>query len=189
MPWDRVERLPWGTPARIADSVLLGETVLKIFVTGLARSAEAARELEQRSIRPVIGTLDDADVVVAAVRAADAVINAAEANHPDAVRTICSALAGSGKAPAGALYYAENGENTLKDTAAAISRMLGFGGKTRAWSPEDAEAAIGFKAHSSFGSNSRVRGKRSRAELGWQPQGVSMLQDIEHGWYRRVHRS
>lgn len=278
-------------------------------VTGLARSAEAVRELEQRSIRPVIGTLDDAAVVVAAVREADAVINAAEANHPDAVQTIASALVGSGKAllhtsgsgivatqsagervdaiydeysqfapalprmvqraaidqvvfdaarqnvrsvvirptmiygegrgarkesfqvpvlidnakakgiglhigrgeniwsnvhiddvvelyvlalakaPAGALYYAENGENALKDTAAAISRMLGFGGKTRAWSPEEAETAIGFKAHSSFGSNSRVRGKRSRAELGWQPRGVSMLQDIEHGWYRHVHRS
>lgn len=67
-------------------------------VTGLARSAEATRELEQRSVRPVIGTLDDADVVVTAVREADAVINAAEANHPDAVRIIAAALAGSGKA-------------------------------------------------------------------------------------------
>ena len=67
--------------------------------------------------------------------------------------------------------------------------MLGFGGRTREWSPQDAEAAIGFKAHGSFGSNSRVRGKRSRAELGWQPKGVSLLEDIEHVWYRRVHRS
>lgn len=277
-------------------------------VSGLARSAEGARELEQRSIRPVIGTLDDAATVTKAAQDADAVINAAEANHPDAVQVLASALTGSGKAllhtsgsgivatlsagervdaiydeysqftpamprmvqraaidqvvfeaasrnvrsvvirptmiygegrgarkdsfqvpvlienakangiglhigrgeniwsnvhiddvvdlyvlalakaPAGALYYAENGEAALKDTAATISRMLGFGGRTREWSPQDAEAAIGFKAHSSFGSNSRVRGKRSRAELGWQPKGVPMLQDIEHGWYRRVHR-
>ena len=54
---------------------------------------------------------------------------------------------------------------------------------------QDTDAAIGFKAHSSFGSNSRVRGQRSRAELGWQPKGVPMLQDIEHGRYRHVHRT
>ena len=91
------------------------------------------------------------------------------------------------KAPAGALYYAENGEETLKNVAASISRMLGFGGKTRAWSPQDAEAALGPKAHSSFASNSRVRGKRSRAELGWKPRGAPVLEEIERGHYKRVH--
>ena len=92
------------------------------------------------------------------------------------------------KAPAGALYYAENGEEALKDVVASISRMLGFGGKTRQWSPQEAEGALGPKAHSSFGSNSRVRGKRSRAELGWQPKGIPILQEIEQGHYIRVHR-
>ena len=92
------------------------------------------------------------------------------------------------KAPAGALYYAENGEEALKNVAASISRMLGFGGRTRNWSPADAEAALGIRAHSSFGSNSRVRGKRSRAELGWQPKGISILEEIEQGHYKRVHR-
>lgn len=92
------------------------------------------------------------------------------------------------KAPAGALYYVENGEEALKSVAASISRLLGFGGKTRNWPPQEAEAALGPKAHSSFASNSRVRGKRSRAELGWQPKGAPLLQEIEHGHYRRVHR-
>jgi len=92
------------------------------------------------------------------------------------------------KAPAGALYYAENGEEALKDIAAAISRLLGFGGKTRNWSPEDAEQALGPKSHSSFASNSRVRGKRSRAELGWKPKGVPVFEEIERGHYKRVHR-
>lgn len=91
------------------------------------------------------------------------------------------------KAPAGALYYAENGENQLKDVAAAISRLLDFGGKTRNWSPEDAEKALGPKAHSSFASNSRVRGKRSREELGWKPKGASIFDEIERGHYKRVH--
>ena len=93
------------------------------------------------------------------------------------------------KAPAGALYYAENGEEALKNVAASISRMLGFGGKTRNWSPQEAEAALGPRAHSSFGSNSRVRGKRSRAELGWQPKGIPILEEIEQGHYKRVHGS
>ncbi len=93
------------------------------------------------------------------------------------------------KAPAGALYYAENGEEALKNVAASISRLLGFGGKTRNWSPQEAEAALGPKAHSSFGSNSRVRGKRSRAELGWQPKGRPILEEIERGHYKRVHGS
>jgi nucleoside-diphosphate-sugar epimerase len=93
------------------------------------------------------------------------------------------------KAPPGALYYAENGEEVLKNVAASISRMLGFGGKTREWSPQEAEAALGPKAHSSFGSNSRVRGKRSRAELGWQPKGPPILEEIERGHYKRVHRA
>jgi nucleoside-diphosphate-sugar epimerase len=91
------------------------------------------------------------------------------------------------KAPAGALYYAENGENALKEVVAAISRMLGFGGRTRNWSPQEAEAALGLKAHSSFASNSRVRGKRARAELGWKPKGIGILEEIEHGHYKRVH--
>ena len=91
------------------------------------------------------------------------------------------------KAPPGALYYAENGEEQLKNVAAAISRLLGFGGKTRNWSPEDAEKALGPKAHSSFASNSRVRGKRSRAELGWKPNGAPILEEIERGHYKRVH--
>ena len=77
----------------------------------------------------------------------------------------------------------------LKNVAASISRMLGFGGKTREWSLQEAEAALGPKAHSSFGSNSRVRGKRSRAELGWQPKGVPLVHEIERGYYRRIHRS
>ncbi len=103
----------------------------------------------------------------------------------DVVELYLLALA---KAPAGALYYAENGEEQLKNVAAAISRMLGFGGRTRPWSPQEAEAALGPKAHSSFGSNSRVRGKRSRAELGWQPMGPPILEEIERGHYKRVHR-
>jgi hypothetical protein len=32
-----------------------------------------------------------------------------------------------------------------------------------------------------------VRGERSRAELGWRPKGRPILEEIEHGHYKRVH--
>ena len=35
------------------------------------------------------------------------------------------------KAPAGAFYFAENGENSMREVCEAISRMLGQGGRTR----------------------------------------------------------
>jgi nucleoside-diphosphate-sugar epimerase len=62
------------------------------------------------------------------------------------------------KAPAGAFYYAENGENSYREVAAAVSRMLGFGGRTQPLSMQEAVAELGeAAANFSFGSNSRVR--------------------------------
>jgi nucleoside-diphosphate-sugar epimerase len=36
-----------------------------------------------------------------------------------------------------------------------------------------------------MGSNSRVRAKRARAELGWQPKAVSLIEEIKRGCYAR----
>ncbi|WP_020201649.1 NAD-dependent epimerase/dehydratase family protein [Cupriavidus sp. WS] len=66
-------------------------------VTGLARSAEQVPLLEARGIRAVAGTLDDAEVLAAAARAADAVIHAANADHAGALLTLAAALERSGK--------------------------------------------------------------------------------------------
>jgi nucleoside-diphosphate-sugar epimerase len=91
------------------------------------------------------------------------------------------------RAPAGAFYYAENGENALRDIACAISRMLGFGGRAESMSLPDAIAEFGeVGATYSFGSNSRVRARRARAELGWSPSAPSLLEEIEHGAYRKA---
>ncbi len=90
------------------------------------------------------------------------------------------------RAPAGALYYAENGENAMLEVAQAVSRMLGFGGVTRALSVPEAVALWGEGgARYTMGSNSRVRAVRARSELGWQPHRPSLLQEIEHGCYAR----
>jgi nucleoside-diphosphate-sugar epimerase len=88
------------------------------------------------------------------------------------------------KAPAGAFYYAENGENAYREVAAAISRMLGFGGRTQAMPIDEAVAELGEAgAHFSFGSNSRVRAVRARRELGWAPKERALLDEIERGVY------
>ena len=88
------------------------------------------------------------------------------------------------KAPAGAFYYAENGENSYREIAEAISRMLGFGGRTRPMPMGEAIAEFGETgAQFSYGSNSRVRAVRARRELGWAPKGGTLLDEIERGCY------
>jgi len=88
------------------------------------------------------------------------------------------------KAPAGAFYYAENGENSYREIAAAIGRMLGFGGATRPMPMPEAIGEFGESAAQfSMGSNSRVRALRARRELGWKPAGRPLLEEIERGGY------
>jgi nucleoside-diphosphate-sugar epimerase len=88
------------------------------------------------------------------------------------------------KAPAGAFYFAENGENAMAEVCAAIGRMLGQGGETEAMTIEEAAAEWGEgPANHTMGSNSRVRAKRARKELGWAPSAPSLLEEIERGCY------
>lgn len=90
-------------------------------------------------------------------------------------------------APAGSLYYAENGEAAMKTAVEAISRMLGLGGVTQEWAIEDAVSALGPGAHLTFGSNSRVRAMKARKVLGWEPKGPSLMQEIEQGAYKQQY--
>ena len=272
-------------------------------VSGLARAAETADALERTGIAPVRGTLEDAEVLAAAAREADAVIDSANATHRGAAEAMLAGLAGSGKAfihtsgssivgtraggelvpavfdedtpfspsptradrvaldndiraangvrsiviapsliygrgrglnphsmqvpwlialakesgvarhigpgenrwsnvhiddlvalyalalekaSAGSFYFAENGENSMREVCEAISRMLGFGGRTEAMTVDAAAAEWGEgPANDTMGSNSRVRAKRARAELGWQPKAVSLIEEIERGCYAR----
>ena len=88
------------------------------------------------------------------------------------------------KAPAGAFYYAENGENSMREVCEAISRMLGQGGRTQSMTVEEAATEWGEgAANDTMGSNSRVRAKRARAELKWRPKARSLIEEIERGCY------
>src|SRR6185436_15510591 len=66
-------------------------------ITGLVRTKEGAQEISKRGMRPILGTLDDAEVIARAAREADAVVDTAEANHAGVVEAITSALRGTGK--------------------------------------------------------------------------------------------
>jgi nucleoside-diphosphate-sugar epimerase len=100
----------------------------------------------------------------------------------DVVELYALALA---KAPAGSLFFAENGEASMKEAAEAISRMLGLGGRTEDWPIDQAVEALGPGAHLTWGSNSRVRALKARAMLGWAPKGPTLLHEIEQGVYKQ----
>ena len=81
------------------------------------------------------------------------------------------------QAPPWAFYFAENGEASFRDIGDAIAARLGL-----AFAPLQAEVAAErwgeSRAYYTFGSNSRVRGKRARRELGWAPRHGSVVEWI-----------
>jgi nucleoside-diphosphate-sugar epimerase len=89
------------------------------------------------------------------------------------------------KAPAGAFYFAENGENSMREVCEAINRMLGFAGPPSAMSMQEAAAEWGEgTTEDTMASNSRVRANSARRELGWQPRARGLIEEIEQGCYR-----
>jgi nucleoside-diphosphate-sugar epimerase len=292
-----------GASGYIGGSVAAALMAAGHEVSGLARSDEATAAMAKLGIRPVRGTLDDADVLAKAAHDADVTINAANAGHRAAAETMLKALADTGKtflhtdgssivgtrargelvekvfdedtpftptpqrepraeidkmvrraagdgvrsiviapsliyglghglnpnsiqvpwlikvakkfgvakhigpgenrwanvhiddlmtmyvlaiekAPAGAFYYAENGENSVREVCEAISRMLGQGGRTQSMTVEEAATEWGEGlANDTMGSNSRVCAKRARADLKWRPNARSLIEEIERGCY------
>ena len=88
------------------------------------------------------------------------------------------------KAPAGAFYFAENGENAMREVCSSINRTLGFAGAPSAMSMAEAASEWGEgTAEDTMASNSRVRAVRAR-QLGWKPKARSLIEEIEQGCYR-----
>ena len=287
-----------GATGYIGGSVAAGLVAAGHRVRGLVRSEARADKLRARGIEPVIGTLDDGELLAEAARQADAVINAANADHRPAAEAMLAALAGSGKvflhtsgssivgtrakgeatdaifdettsfepsparaarvalnrdilaaaetgvravivcpsliyglgrglaphsmqvpwlialarkqgvarhigpggniwshvqiddlldlyllaldkAPAGAFYFAESGEASMREVCQAINRMLGIAGEPQSMTLEEAATEWGEgPANDTMASNSRVRAKRARAELGWAPHRRSLAEEI-----------
>ena len=85
------------------------------------------------------------------------------------------------KAPAGSRVHAvaEEGIPT-REIAAAIGAYLGV--PADAVSPEDAEERFGWLARF-FGMEVSASSERTRALLGWEPTGPTLLEDIAAGAY------
>lgn len=269
-------------------------------VRGLARSAASAQRLSASGIEPILGTLDESDVLAREARASDGVINTASADHAGAVHALITGLEGSGKplvhtsgssvvgddargdfrsdkvfdedtplvvnaakqarrdidllvldaaqrgirsavicpsliygigrgpqpnsvqlpflaanarqqgmvqivgaglnvwsnvhiddvvelytlvlanAPAGSLFFAENGEASFGEIGAALARRLGLPGVESLPAEVAAQRWGEAKAYFSLGSNSRVRARRARQTLGWSPRHASVLDWIVH---------
>lgn len=268
-------------------------------VVGLVRGDEAAAALKQLGIQPLIGVLEDNEVLLRGAKMTDATINAADAGHRGAAEGLIGALAGSGKAlihtsgsslvvddaqgnfaseqifpddapyklmehrreryeidclvrvagvtqglrgvvicpttvygqgtglrpdsdqvpkmttkakqrgagvhigkganiwsnvhiedlaslyalalekaPSGSFFFAENGENTLKEVAEAISWSLGFKGKTETWDLEEATAELGAWPRIAIATNCRVRSTNARRLLGWDPTGPTLAEAL-----------
>jgi nucleoside-diphosphate-sugar epimerase len=272
-------------------------------VRGLIRRAEQADDLKRLNIEPVIGSLDDTDLLATEARAADAVINAASSDHRAAVETLIGALEGTNKpflhtsgssivgdasggeasdkiyseddlpaptpdkaprvaidtlvldaakrgvrsavlcntliyghgavpnatsvqlprlerqakksgivrhvgrglniwsnvhiddvvdiyrlalekSPAGTFYFVESGEAQFRDMTTAMARALDLRGPED-WPLEEAIEEWGYEMASyGLGSNSRVRSKRTREVLGWQPKRTSVIEWIEKDMVR-----
>jgi nucleoside-diphosphate-sugar epimerase len=89
------------------------------------------------------------------------------------------------KAPAGAFYFAESGENSMREACEAINRMLGFQEPPTPMSMAEAATEWGEgTTEDTMASNSRVRAKRAR-QLGWKPKARSLIEEIEQGCYRQ----
>ncbi len=66
-------------------------------VRGLVRDKAKADTVAAHGVEAVVGSLDDAALLQAEARAADAVVNAASSDHRGAVDALIAGLAGSGK--------------------------------------------------------------------------------------------
>ena len=88
------------------------------------------------------------------------------------------------RAPAGSFYFVENGEASFAQIAQAIATAIGTWRATVLVSRRSDRGVGGYiHAAHTFGSNSPVRAKRARTELGWQSRHTSLIQWIEReGW-------
>ena len=86
-----------GASGYIGGSVAAALMAAGHQVSSLARSDETTEALAKLGIRPVRGTLDDAEVLAKAAHDADVTINAANAGHRAAAEAMLKALAGTGK--------------------------------------------------------------------------------------------
>ncbi|MCW3492718.1 NAD-dependent epimerase/dehydratase family protein [Microbacterium sp. SSM24] len=93
------------------------------------------------------------------------------------------------KAPAGSVYNIASGECELREIADGIAQVLGQGAGVSV-SLDTARETLGARwVDVALASNSRVDSTLARTELGWNPVGPTLLEDLVHGSYKRIWAS
>ncbi|MEU3983965.1 NAD-dependent epimerase/dehydratase family protein [Streptomyces sp. NPDC026672] len=88
-------------------------------------------------------------------------------------------------APAGSEYNLAADETTMREIAEGVASVLGLGEAVSSTLEEVAQG-IGLTYAFGMASNVRVDSARARAELGWNPVGPSLIDDLVRGSYRKV---
>lgn len=84
---------------------------------------------------------------------------------------------------AGALYHAVAGEVCWRAMAEGVAQAMGC--EARSVTLDESKEIWGpFHGPLFFGVSSRSRSPRTRAELGWTPRRLDLLEDVRHGSYR-----
>ncbi|WP_138735016.1 NAD-dependent epimerase/dehydratase family protein [Modestobacter excelsi] len=87
------------------------------------------------------------------------------------------------RAAAGSYYLGASGQNpTVREIGEAAGRGAGLGTATVGSTAAETEARLGPLA-GAFDLDQQATGAKARAELGWQPTGVSLLEDLGSGSY------
>ena len=118
-----------GATGYIGGSVAAGLISAGHEIHGLVRSEERAALVRKKGITPVIGSLDDADILSNAARDADAVVHTANADHVASTQTLLAALADSGK-----LYLHTSG-SSIVGTPAEGELVEGIYDETTSFTP------------------------------------------------------
>ena len=86
-----------GATGYIGGSIAVRLVAAGHTVRGLVRDSAKSGLLSAHGIEPVPGSLDDEDVLAREARAADGVVNAANADHLPSLQVMLRAMEGSGK--------------------------------------------------------------------------------------------
>jgi len=87
------------------------------------------------------------------------------------------------RAPAGAMLHGVIDEISLGDLAAAVSRLVGAGGRTEAMSLMEMYTQ-GGAGGVSLSINKRLASEKTRRVVDWIPTRDDILKDVEHGSYK-----
>lgn len=86
-----------GASGYIGGSIAQKLIKIGMRVRGLVRTKENADDLSKLGVEPVIGDLNDTDLLIREAKQADGVINAASADHSESVQALIKGLEGSSK--------------------------------------------------------------------------------------------